>query len=114
MAQLCISCGFIVFDIATGFMKALYTKSVDSSVLRKGLFHKLSELLALIGSFLLGYAADYINLGIDLPILSAVSVYICTMELISIVENLCEVNPQMFALFSPYLKKLKPKVGEEK
>lgn len=113
MVQLCISSGFIVFDVITGFMKAMYNKDIDSTVLRKGLFHKLSELLALIGSYLLGYVAEYINLGFELPLLNVVSVYICTMELVSILENLCEVNPAMFSLFSPYLKKLKPKDGEK-
>lgn len=113
MVQLFISCGFIVFDIITGFLKAFYKKEVDSTMLRRGLFHKLSEVLALIGAFLLGYVADYIELGIELPLLNVVSVYICTMELVSIIENICEVNPTMFSLFSPYLKKLKPKDGEE-
>lgn len=113
MVQLFISCGFIVFDIVTGFTKALYNKEVDSTMLRRGLFHKLSEVLALLGAFLLGYVAEYIELGIELPLLNVVSVYICTMELVSIVENICEVNPRMFALFSPYLKKLKPKEGEK-
>ena len=113
MVQLFISCGFIVFDIITGFVKAFYHKDIDSTLLRKGLFHKLSEVLALVGSFLLGYVAEYIELGFELPLLNVVSIYICTMELISIIENLCEVNPQMFSLFSPYLKKLKPKEGEK-
>lgn len=113
MVQLAIASGFIVFDIITGFVKALYHKDVDSSMLRKGLFHKLSEFLTLVGSFLLNYVADYINLGFELPLLNVVSVYICTMELISIVENICEVNPQMYALFSPYLKKLKKKDGDK-
>ena len=53
------------------------------------------------------------SLGFELPLLNVVSVYICTMELISIVENICEVNPQMYALFSPYLKKLKQKDGDK-
>lgn len=112
IAQLFISGGFILFDIVTGFVKALYRKELDSTALRKGLFRKLSEVLALVGAFLLGYVADYIELGIELPLLNVVSVYICTMELVSIIENLCEVNPTMFSLFSPYLKKLKPRDGD--
>lgn len=109
MIEMCVSGGFILFDIASGFIKAWYKKDIDSTVLRKGLFHKLSELLALVGSYLLMLATSYINLGIELPLLAVVSVYICTMELVSIIENICEVNPHMFGVFSPYLNKLKQK-----
>ena len=102
---------FILFDIITGIAKALYHEGLNSTYLRQGLFHKLSEILAVLGSYLLEYACDYINLGIDLPILSAIGVYICLMELISIIENLCEMNPRLAKIFKPYLEKLKK--GEE-
>ena len=36
----------ILADIVTGLLKAFYTKSFKSSVMRQGLFHKLGELLA--------------------------------------------------------------------
>ena len=100
---------FILFDILTGFLKALYLKELDSTILRKGLFHKLSEIIAVIGSGLLEYATIYIKLGVDLPLLKVVSVYVCIMELISIIENICIVNPDLTKLFNPYLKKLKGK-----
>lgn len=100
---------FILFDVLTGFTKALYFKQVDSTILRQGLFHKLSEVMAVIGSGLLEYATHYIELGVDLPLLKVVSIYICVMELISILENLSEINPELTKLFSPYLKKLKGK-----
>ena len=102
-------CVFIAFDIITGIIKALYHEGLNSTYLRKGLFHKLSEIIAVGGSGLLEYALNYIEIGIDLPLLNAVAVYICTMELISILENLAEVNPMLAKLFRPYLEKLKEK-----
>lgn len=102
-------CCFILFDIITGIIKALYKEGLNSTMLRKGLFHKLSEIVALAGSGLLEYAAVYVNLGIDIPVLKVVSCYICVMELISILENISEVNPSMGKLFKPYLEKLKSK-----
>lgn len=102
---------FILFDILTGLIKAIYKEGLNSTYLRQGLFHKLSEILALIGSYLLEYAIKYIELGIDIPILKCVSGYIALMELISIIENLCEVNPKLNKLFAPYLEKMK---GEKK
>lgn len=104
---------FILFDIVTGIIKALYNKKLNSTALRKGLFHKLAEVIAVFGTGLLEYGAQYVNIGIDIPLLAVVSAYICIMELISCMENLAEVNPVLGKLFKPYLEKLKQKEGEE-
>lgn len=110
----CIIVGvFILFDIATGVLKGLYNDGINSTYLRKGLFHKLSEVIAVFGSWLLEYAINYIDLGVDLPLFKIVSVYICLMELVSILENLAEVNPTLAKLFKPYLEKLKEKSDKE-
>ena len=98
---------FILGDIVTGLLLAAYKGTINSTALRQGLFHKLSECLAVVLSVFLEYACDYIELGIELPILNIVSVYICVMELVSIIENLCGINPRLEKLFKPYLEKLK-------
>lgn len=98
---------FIIFDVITGLIKALYNEGINSTYLRKGLFHKLSEVLAIVGSGLLEYAIQIIDFGLDLPVLNIVASYICLMELVSIIENICEVNPALAKLFHPYLQKLK-------
>lgn len=104
---------FILFDILTGLIKALYQNGVNSTYLRQGLYHKASEIIAVVGSGLLEYGLKYIDLGIDVPLLTVVCVYICTMELVSILENLAEVNPSLAKLFKPYLEKIKKKEGED-
>ena len=102
---------FILFDIITGVIKALYKEGLNSTYLRKGLFHKLAEILTVIGSGLLEYGMNYVDIGIEVPVLNVVAIYICIMELISVIENLSEVNPSLAKLFKPYLEKLK---GEDK
>lgn len=102
-----ITGSFILFDVITGILKALYTEGLNSTLLRKGLFHKLSEVLAVAVSAFLEYGGQYIHFNIDLPILSIVTAYICIMELISVIENLCVLNPSLNKLFQPYLEKLK-------
>lgn len=99
--------GFILFDILTGFIRGLAKEGINSTKLRQGLFHKLSEILAVGGSGGLEIAVKYLDLGVDVPLVEAVSIYICVMELISIIENLCEMNPQLNKFFKPYLQKLK-------
>ena len=98
---------FILFDIITGIIKALYQGGLDSTKLRKGLFHKLSEIVTVGGCGLLEYGTHYVDFGFDVPVLKPVATYICVMELISIIENICEVNEPLRKLFMPYLSKLK-------
>ena len=98
---------FIIFDVLTGLLKAFKNNNIDSTILREGLLHKISEILVAIGSGLLPYGLTYVNFNIDLPILPVVATYICLMELVSSIENLCDVNPQLADFFGPYLKKIK-------
>lgn len=104
---------FILFDIATGITKALYTNGLNSTALRQGLFHKLSEGMAIVGSGLLEFGARYVGFNYELPVLGVVVSYICMMELISVLENLSVVNPDLAKLFKPYLEKLKSKDGDD-
>lgn len=104
---LIIVLGFIAFDVVTGLIKAGYNGSYDSSIMRQGGFHKSMEVMAMAVAYFVEYAVVYVNVGVDVPAVPAVTVYICIMELISIIENICAVNPQMCALFKPYLDKLK-------
>ena len=97
---------FILFDVLTGVVEAFYKKCVNSSAIRRGLYHKLSEVMALIGAWGLEGLTQYFNLGVDLPLLNVVAIYISIMEIISIMENLCDINPELFQLFRPYLEKL--------
>lgn len=103
---------FIGFDIITGFLKAFYKEGINSTALRKGLFHKISEILSVAGAALFEFGTKYFEINIHVPMLGAVATYICIMELISILENLSEVNPLLGKLFKPYLEKLKDR--EEK
>ena len=103
---------FILFDVITGLFKAWYHKKFDSSLMRQGMFNKLSEIIAVAFSAFLQYGGDKIDLGIELPLVKVVSAYICLMEFISIIENLCEVNPHLKKLFGKYLQKAKEEEEE--
>ncbi len=98
---------FILGDIITGVIKALYNEGLNSTVLRKGLYHKLAEIITLVGAGLIDYTADYIELGFSTHVYNYVACYICLMEIVSIIENLSEINPALNSLFKPYLEKIK-------
>lgn len=104
-----VTCSLIIFDIITGMLKAVKNHNLDSTILRQGLYHKLAEILAMICPGLLYYGAQYADINIPFPLPEAVCGYIAIMEVLSAIENICEVNPQLFGFFQPYLKKLKQK-----
>ena len=107
-AYLCTG-AFILFDILTGLLKAWHNKNIDSTILRQGLFNKLSEIVAVAFSAFLEFGTEKIQLGIDIPVVTVVTSYICLMEFVSVIENLCEINPHLAKLFGKYLQKAKDK-----
>lgn len=98
---------FVLTDVVTGLLKAWYLGVINSTVLRKGLFNKLGEFIAVALSALLEYTVGYIHIEVDVPLVTATSAYIVIMELVSIIENLCVISPKMYKFFSPFLGKLK-------
>ena len=90
-----ITFAFIVLDFATGLTKAFATKTFTSTKMREGLFHKVVLILCMILGFLVDYAQGYVDLGLSVPVAAAVCVYICLMEVISIIENICKINPDI-------------------
>lgn len=87
--------GFIVMDCITGIIKAVKNKAFSSSIMREGLFHKLGSLFAIVLGFFVDYAQTVIDLGYTVPIAIPICVYIATMEIGSIIENISAINSQL-------------------
>lgn len=83
----------ILADIITGLLKAFYTKSFKSSVMRQGLFHKLGEFIALGILFGAQTALPEIGMETHLPLFTVGCGYCVLMELGSIIENLRSFTP---------------------
>lgn len=103
---------FIGLDILTGIAKALKNDGLNSTALRLGLWHKSAEILAIGGATAVEYYKTFLGLG-DISILIPVATYICIMEIVSCIENLCLLNPALSKIFSPYLAKLNTKDKKE-
>ena len=104
---------FILFDVLTGLLSAMQKGDVNSTALRKGLFHKMGECLTVGGAWLLERLTGYLDLSFEIPLLKTVCIYICIMELVSILENIATISPGLAKLLSPYLDKLKDKQNNE-
>lgn len=73
---------FSGLDILTGYIQAVINKNVDSKIMREGLLHKCLLIVAIV----IGYVIEYaFNLKLVAQI---ITIYICVMELMSILENL--------------------------
>ena len=107
MAPYVICGGFVVLDILTGLIKALYKGDVNSSILRKGLYRKLSEFLVIFAIMGATYACLYTGYPAPYTVFKGILAYICLMESVSALENIGEVNPALANILRPYLEKLK-------
>lgn len=90
-----ITFAFIVLDFVTGMIKACATNSFSSTKMREGLFHKTGLILVVILGVLVDYAQGFIDLGISIPVAAAFCAYICLMEIGSIIENICKIDPEL-------------------
>ena len=86
---------FIAMDYITGILKALYTGTFSSKIMRQGLFHKTALLLIMALGFMVDYAQKYVDLGATIPVGGALCAYIILMEIGSSLENLCQTNPEL-------------------
>ena len=86
---------FIALDFATGLLKALATQAFTSSKMRTGLFRKVGLILCVILGVLVDFAQGYLDLGVTIPVAAAICAYICIMEISSILENVCAINPDL-------------------
>lgn len=90
-----ITGAFIVFDMVTGLVKAFMKKEYTSTIMREGLFHKVGSILCVMFGVLVDYAQSFLDLGISLPVTEVICSYIILMEVGSIIENVCGINPDI-------------------
>ena len=89
-----IALAFNGLDLLTGIIYAIKSKSIKSSKLRDGLFKKVGFILCYFIAWLVdtyGYMIGF-NVAKILPI---IILYVCTTELVSILENICKINPDI-------------------
>lgn len=99
MVNVSIACGIlIIMDIVCGVVAALRNRELCSSVAREGMYNKIGELMFLfigiIANEILG-VPPFDTLGISPDIAYLVAAYIAWAELVSILENICKINPDL-------------------
>lgn len=72
-----------LFDVATGYIQAQINGTKNSSIMRKGLYRKVAELIVVLFVMIVCIA-----FGFPLKVAVVASVYVVWMEVQSIAENL--------------------------
>ncbi len=86
---------FILLDMITGLMKAFKNKEYNSTVMREGLYHKAGSILTIVFGALVDYGQSLIDIGVSIPVMYSICTYIVVMEIGSIIENICQINPDI-------------------
>lgn len=99
MINVSIVCGIlIIMDIVCGAVAALRNRELCSSIAREGMYNKIGEamflLIAIISNVVLAMP-PFDSLGISPDVAYIVAAYIAWMELVSILENICKINPEL-------------------
>lgn len=95
LQPLVIMTTFVALDVLTGFTAAVTTRSLSSSVMRAGLLHKAAYYLVFMLAVSLQVGSQYMELGVTIPAVNAVVIYIVSTEIVSITENAGIINPDL-------------------
>lgn len=86
---------FIIIDYMTGVINAAIKKAVSSQKMREGLGHKATYIILLSVCYIIDALQLNTNLSLPAKIFPIVSCGILLIELTSIIENICEINPEL-------------------
>lgn len=109
----------IVLDVISGLVSAFMKKTIDSSVMRRGIWHKASYIVVILLASALEWAVSVggpaLGIGLNLPIVVPTCLYLGLTEISSIGENLSQIDPSLRSapVFS-VLGRVKPTEDEEK
>lgn len=97
-AALVLAFALMVLDVLSGIAKGAHAGAIDSKVMREGLWHKAG----FVGLILVSIAAEYALAllpmpdGVtapDMPMVLLACAYIVLTEIVSVFENVCQLNP---------------------
>lgn len=86
---------FNLVDLLTGIVSAIKDKEIKSSRLRDGLFKKVGFILCYAVAWGIDAYGYLVGFNPGVPILPVVVLYACTTELVSILENISKINPDL-------------------
>lgn len=90
-----VAVAFNATDIVSGIVAGLKERQIKSSKLRDGLFKKCGFLLCYALAFMIDHYGALIGFNFAVALIPAVVLYACTTEVVSIIENIGRINPEL-------------------
>ena len=85
-----------VLDVIFGLVNAIASKSFSSAKMRAGIAHKSASMgFLLVGIVVDGTIIGGLDLGFSAPVLTTICVYLCLMEVASLLETFALLNPHL-------------------
>lgn len=86
----------MLFDVISGFIAAVKNQEVSSTKMREGLFHKGSLVMCIVLGWCIEMFVMHVpELGFNVPLVIPICVMIFAMEVVSIIENIVKINPDL-------------------
>lgn len=103
-------------DVMFGYVGAIRTGTLNSTVMRDGLWNKTLEMLIIAASFgaqfcISVFGKVQLGLEVNVPVSTGICAYICVYELTSIIENIGRFSPKIGKKFIEILGIEPEKVG---
>lgn len=86
---------FIATDYLTGIVKAVMQNNLSSRKMREGLGHKFAYLVLITIAYAIDTVNTHVSLGLPINVFIITVGGVCLIELTSILENVCEINPEL-------------------
>lgn len=95
MCSIGVALAFNAVDILTGIATAIKAKDIKSSKLRDGLFKKVGFIFCYFVAWLADSYGGMVGLSFSGALLPIILSYACATELVSILENISKINPDL-------------------
>lgn len=93
--QILVAMVFHALDMITGVIAAIREHDLQSSKMRDGLFKKVGFVLCYALAILVDTQGQTIGMQLGVSILPVIVLYAVSTELVSVIENICRINPDM-------------------
>lgn len=85
-------------DVVSGYIAAIRTGTVNSTVMRDGMWNKIGEMLAIvvvkaIEICISVFGTDFVGVDVSVPLCFMFCGYLALYEITSIIENIGKMNP---------------------
>lgn len=85
----------IIIDYISGVLAAAYNGELSSRRMKEGLIKKLVYILIMLTCYIIDFTSHKVDLGFTISLYVAVGVGIVLIEITSIFENCCKINPDI-------------------